>query len=128
MVAAVGRQMDAGLMAYEALGAAGALAVLISGWTTANPTLYRSGLALQCVTPNWPRWKVTLMAGLFTVILSCFPIIVMRLLNYVATWSTILAAPGAFVVAEHFLFPKLGIKRYRAEQGKRSFDPVATLM
>ena len=38
------------------------------------------------------------------------------------------AAPGAFVVAEHFLFPKLGIKRYRAEQGKRSFDPVATLM
>ena len=128
MVAAVGRQMDAGLMAYEALGAAGALAVLISGWTTANPTLYRSGLALQCVTPNWPRWKVTLIAGMFTVILSCFPIIVMRLLNYVATWSTILVAPGAFVVAEHFLFPRLGIKRYRAEQGKRSFDPVATLM
>ena len=50
MVAAVGREINPGLMAYEALGAAGALAVLIAGWTTANPTLYRSGLALQCHT------------------------------------------------------------------------------
>ncbi len=90
MVAAVGREINPGLMAYEALGAAGALAVLIAGWTTANPTLYRSGLALQCVTPNWPRWKVTLIAGLLTSILSCFPIIVMRLLGYVAICSTIL--------------------------------------
>ena len=43
--------------------AAGAVAVVIAGWTTSNPTLYRAGLALQAVTPNWPRWAVTLVAG-----------------------------------------------------------------
>ena len=52
MVAAVQRQMNPGLMAYEAMGLAGLLAVLITGWTTANPYFYRSGLALQCVTPQ----------------------------------------------------------------------------
>ena len=51
MVAAVGRDMNPGLMAFEAAGIAGAFAVLVAGWTTANPTLYRSGLALQCVEP-----------------------------------------------------------------------------
>ena len=56
-------QLDSGDVASQALGVSGALAVVIAGWTTANPTLYRAGLALQVVTPNWPRWKVTLIAG-----------------------------------------------------------------
>ncbi len=127
MVASVGREINPGLMAYEALGTAGALAVLIAGWTTANPTLYRSGLALQCVTPNWPRWKVTLIAGLLTSVLSCFPIIVMRLLSYVAICSTILVVPGAFVFAEHVLFPRLGIARYQADEDDHHSNQAATL-
>ncbi len=49
MVAAVARDMNPGLMAYEAAGLAGAFAVLVAGWTTANPTLYRAGLAFQTV-------------------------------------------------------------------------------
>ncbi len=53
-------QLDSGDVASQALGVSGALAVVIAGWTTANPTLYRAGLALQVVTPNWPRWVVTL--------------------------------------------------------------------
>ena len=56
-------QLDSGDVASQALGVSGALAVVIAGWTTANPTLYRAGLALQVVTPNWPRWVVTLIAG-----------------------------------------------------------------
>ena len=52
----------------------GALAVVIAGWTTANPTLYRAGLALQVVTPNWPRWVVTLIAGAVTTLMACSPV------------------------------------------------------
>ncbi len=115
MVAGVERRMDPGMMAAEAAGIAGSVAVVLAGWTTANPTLYRAGLALQCVTPNWPRWKVTLIAGLVTTLLSCFPVVVMRLLDYVAIYGLVLMPIGAIVAAEHWLFPRLGIPRYRAE-------------
>ncbi len=116
MVAAVGREMNPGLMAFEAAGLAGAAAVLIAGWTTANPTLYRAGLALQTITPNWPRWKVTLAAGLATTVLSCFPVFFMRLLDYVAIYGLVLMPIGAIVFAEHWLFPLFKLEKYRAEK------------
>ncbi len=116
MVAAIGREMNPGLMAYEAAGLAGAGAVLIAGWTTANPTLYRAGLALQTLTPNWPRWKVTLAAGLVTTALSCFPVFFMKLLDYVAIYGLVLMPVGAIVFAEHWLFPLLKLEQYRAEK------------
>ena len=115
MVAGVNRQMDPGRMAFEAAGIAGCLAVVLASWTTANPTLYRAGLAIQCVTPNWPRWRATLIAGLLTTILSCFPLFVMKLLDYVAIYGLVLMPIGAIVIAEHWLFPLLGIEQYRTE-------------
>ncbi len=116
MVAAVERQMDPGIMAFEAAGIAGSVAVVLAGWTTANPTLYRAGLALQCVTPNWPRWKVTLIAGFITTVISCFPVIFMKLLDYVAIYGLVLMPIGAVVFAEHWVFPLLGIEQYLAER------------
>jgi purine-cytosine permease-like protein len=116
MVAAVARDMNPGLMAFEAAGLSGAFAVLVAGWTTANPTLYRSGLALQCVTPNWPRWRVTLIAGVLTTILSCFPIVFLKLLDYVAIYGLVLIPIGAIVFAEHWLLPRMGIEQYQAER------------
>ena len=38
-------QMDAGGVASQALGVSGIIAVVLAGWTTSNPTLYRAGLA-----------------------------------------------------------------------------------
>jgi purine-cytosine permease-like protein len=116
MVAGVQREMNPGLMAFEAAGMAGVAAVLIAGWTTANPTLYRAGLALQAVTPNWPRWKITLVAGLATSILSSFPVFFMKLLDYVAIYGLVLMPIGAIVFAEHWIFPLVGIEQYRAEK------------
>jgi purine-cytosine permease-like protein len=110
MVAAVAREMNPGLMAYEAAGFAGALAVLVAGWTTANPTLYRAGLAFQAVSPNWPRWRVTLLAGALTTIVSCFPIIFMRLLDYVAMYGLVVVPVGSVVFCEHVIFPRIGVK------------------
>ena len=106
MVAAVAREMSPGLMAFEAAGLAGAAAVVLAGWTTANPTLYRAGLALQTITPNWPRWKVTLVAGTLTTVLACFPIIFLELLDYVAIYGLLLMPVGAIVFAEHWLLPE----------------------
>lgn len=115
MVAGVDRSMDPGRMAYTAAGLAGVLAVAIAGWTTANPTIYRAGLALQSVTPNWPRWKLTLCTGLVTSFLACFPVFFLRLLDYVAIYGLVLMPIGAVVFAEHWIFPKLGIPKYEAE-------------
>jgi len=122
MVAAVSREMHPGLMAYEAVGLAGAAGVFIAGWTTANPTLYRAGLALQVVTPNWPRWKVTLFAGIATTVLSCFPVFFMRLLDYVAIYGLVLMPIGAIVLAEHWVFPLLKIEQFQAEKRKWLFN------
>ena len=125
MVAAIGRDMNPGLMAFTALGLAGAIAVLLAGWTTANPTLYRAGLALQTVTPNWARWKVTLFAGIVTTLLSCFPIIFLKLLDYVAVYGLVLMPIGAIVVAEHWIFPRVGLTRYRAERHGQTYNWAA---
>jgi cytosine permease len=122
MVAAVNRQMDPGLMAYEAAGIAGLIAVLLASWTTANPTLYRAGLALQCVSPGWPRWKTTVIAGAITTVLSCFPLVFMKLLDYVAIYGLVLMPIGAVVFAEHWIFPRLGLPRYLAEKRGQSFN------
>ena len=125
MVAAVARDMNPGLMAYEAAGLAGAFAVLVAGWTTANPTLYRSGLALQCVTPNWPRWKVTLIAGALTTVLSCFPIVFLKLLDYVAVYGLVLVPIGAVVFTEHWLLPRIGVEQYGAEKRGSAINGAA---
>ena len=125
MVAAVGREMNPGLMAFEAIGLAGVAGVLLAGWTTANPTLYRAGLALQTLTPNWPRWRVTLVAGLVTTVLSCFPVFFLKLLDYVAIYGLVLMPIGAIVFAEHWLFPLLKLEQYRTEKRGRAFNWIA---
>lgn len=118
MVAAVGREMTPGKMAYEALGVAGVLAVMLAGWTTANPTLYRAGLAIQSVTPNWPRWKITLWCGAVTTALACLPVFFLKLLDYVALYGLILMPVGAIVFAEHWILPRLGVDKYLGETKK----------
>jgi purine-cytosine permease-like protein len=122
MVAAVGREMNPGRMAYEALGLAGVAGLVLAGWTTANPTLYRAGLALQTITPDWPRWKVTLAAGAMTSCLSCFPVFFVRLLDYVAVYGLVLMPIGAIVFAEHWIFPRLKIEQYSAEKRGWNFN------
>lgn len=116
MVAAIGRDMAPGRMAYEALGAAGVFAVLLAGWTTANPTLYRAGLALQSVTPNMARWKITLWSGVITTLLACLPVFFLKLLDYVAIYGLVLMPVGAIVFCEHWILPKLGVEKYVAER------------
>ena len=105
-------QLDSGSVAYTALGAVGALAVVIAGWTTANPTIYRAGLALQVVTPNWPRWFVTLVVGAITTVVACSPFVFTKLLDFVGIYGVLLMPVGAIVFVEHWIFPRVGLTQY----------------
>jgi cytosine permease len=108
-------QLDSGEVAYRAIGWAGIVTVILAGWTTANPTLYRAGLALQAVTPNWSRAKVTIVAGAATTAIACFPFVFTRLLDFVGLYGLLLSPVGAIVATEHWIFPRLGMQRYWAE-------------
>ena len=101
-------ELDSGAVAMNALGVAGAITVVIAGWTTSNPTLYRAGLALQAVTPNWPRWKVTLVAGALTTVVACLPFVFTKLLGFVGIYGILLAPVGGIVTAYHFVLRKRG--------------------
>jgi cytosine permease len=104
--------LDSGDVAYQTLGWAGAVAVIAAGWTTSNPTLYRAGLALQAVTPNWSRARITLIAGVITTIIACSPFVFTGLLNFVGIYGLLLAPAGAIVLTEHWIFPRIGFTRY----------------
>ena len=101
-----------GQVAWQALGVTGILTVIIAGWTTSNPTIYRAGLAFQGVTPGWPRWLVTLLTGAATTIIACFPFVFTKLLNCVGLYGLLLVPVGAIVFVEHWIFPRIGFTRY----------------
>ncbi|AWW31150.1 hypothetical protein DN752_14000 [Echinicola strongylocentroti] len=113
-----------GPIAYEAVGIAGAICVIIAGWTTANPTLYRAGLAIQSINPNWKTWKVTLFVGLITTIAACFPALMMQLLDFVALYGLVLMPVGAVIFIDIFLLPKMGMRSNFAELTNRNFNPA----
>ncbi len=105
-----------GPIAYYAAGITGAVCVIIAGWTTANPTIYRAGLAIQAIIPNSKTWKVTLIVGLITTAAACFPALVMRLLDFVALYGLLLMPMGAVIFIDFYILPKLGLKSNLAEQ------------
>ena len=114
--------MDAGGVAWEALGFAGIIAVILAGWTTSNPTLYRAGLAFQAITPGWPRWLVTLITGIITTVIACFPFVFTKLLNFVGIYGLLLMPVGVIVFVEHWIFPKIGLTRYWAARKNLIFN------
>jgi len=111
----LGDEVAPGPIAYLGAGIAGVITVVIAGWTTANPTIYRAGLALQTVTPNWKRWKMTLAVGAITTVAALFPALMMRLLDFVALYGLILMPMGAVIFADFWLLPRLGLRQDYAE-------------
>jgi len=108
--------IDPGAMAFTALGLVGIIAVIIAGWTTSNPTLYRAGLAMQAITPGWPRWAVTAAVGAITTIVACFPFVFTKLLDFVGLYGLLLVPVGAIVFTEHWIFPRIGLTQLWCEK------------
>ncbi len=120
-------QLDAGEVAFQALGFVGIVAVIIAGWTTSNPTIYRAGLAFQSLNPKWSRTRVTIIAGTVTTVIACFPFVFTRLLDFVGLMGLILAPIGAVIVCEHWFFPRLGLTRYWSQYAGKNMNYAAII-
>ena len=110
--------IDPGEVAYYALGASGFIIIIIAGWTTANANLYRATLATQAIFHNYSRKKVSIVVGIITVIIACFPGVYKQILPLLAYAGLIVVPVGGIVATEHFLFPKIGFTRYWAKYKK----------
>lgn len=114
-----------GQLANNAAGVAGLLCVIIAGWTTANPTIYRAGLAFQAIVPKASRFWVTFGTGMVVTTVGLFPFIAMSLLDFVAIYGLILMPMGAVIFTDFWLFPKLGLKQNFAEHSGIRFNWAA---
>lgn len=104
--------VDPGDVAWYALGGAGFLCVVIAGWTTANPNLYRAGLAAQAVFPQLSRAKATFLVGIVVIVTSCFPFVFRNILPLLTYAGIILVPIGGIVFAEHHIFKRLGYTKF----------------
>jgi purine-cytosine permease-like protein len=116
-----------GPLANNACGLAGLLCVIIAGWTTANPTIYRAGLAFQAIVPKISRFKVTLFTGLVATIAGAFPAIAMKLLDFVALYGLVLMPMGAVIFVDFYLMKKLRLRSNYAEYSGSDFNWAAGL-
>lgn len=111
-----------GLLAFQSLGWAGIICVVIAGWTTANPTIYRAGLAFQGVLPKSSRLTTTLIAGAVATLAGAFPNLSAQLLGFVGTYGTVLGPMGAVIFVDFYLLKKLGLND---EYALRTGAPVS---
>lgn len=104
-------KLDPGAVTNSILGISGLLAVIVAGWTTANPTIYRAALSIQTLLPQFSRKTTTYMVGAVMTLLGCFP--AMSDISFIVQmlgWATV--GVGAICITEHYLFPKIGLTRY----------------
>jgi purine-cytosine permease-like protein len=104
-----------GPLAAGACGIVGLLCVIVAGWTTANPTIYRAGLAFQAIVPKASRFRVTLLTGLLCAVAGLFPAVAMKLLGFVALYGLALMPMGAVIFCDFWLLPRLGLRSFYAE-------------
>lgn len=116
-----------GPLAYRACGIAGLICVIIAGWTTANPTIYRAGLAFQAIIPKTSRFTVTLITGLIATIAAMFPWFAMKLLDFVALYGLVLMPMGAVIFVDFWVIKKIGLQSGYAELSGTSFNVAAFL-
>lgn len=111
-----------GPIAASAAGTAGLICVIIAGWTTANPTIYRAGLAFQAIVPTASRFKVTFLTGLVCAVAGMFPAIAMKLLGFVALYGLALMPMGAVIFCDYWWMKRLGMQPFYAEYSGRDLN------
>lgn len=116
-----------GPMAANVAGLAGIVCVVVAGWTTANPTIYRAGLAFQAMIPGSSRTVMTLVAGTVATIAGIFPAFAWKLLGFVGFYGTVLAPMGAVIFADWYFAKKTGFRQFAAEGTGSLFNPAVAL-
>jgi purine-cytosine permease-like protein len=114
-----------GALAWNSLGWTGILCVVIAGWTTANPTIYRAGLAFQGVFPKSSLPLMTIVAGIVATAAGAFPNLSAQLLGFVGTYGTILGTMGAVIFVDFYFMKRFGlIDEYAYRNGQTISIPV----
>lgn len=118
--------LDSGAVTNVALGGMGLLAVIVAGWTTANPSIYRASLAFQTVFSKLNIKKLTYIVGLIMTIAACFPITanIMVIVNIIVL---IVPAIGSIALTEHWIFPRIGYTRYWSSYKNMKINYAALL-
>ncbi len=114
-----------GPMVFKAAGYAGLLCVIIAGWTTANPTIYRAGLAFQAIMPTRSRFWVTFCTGMLATVAGMFPAFAMKLLDFVAIYGLMLMPMGAVIFVDFWLLKKFKLQSNYAELSETNFNWAA---
>ena len=118
--------LDPGAVTNTVFGMTGICAVIVAGWTTANPTIYRAALSINCLMPRFTRKQVTYMIGGLMTIAACFPAMtdigsVVQILG----WSVV--GVGAICITEHYLFPKIGYTRFWSLYQEKNINWAAVM-
>lgn len=116
-----------GPLAFRAAGLTGLICVIIAGWTTANPTIYRAGLAFQAIRPKASRFAVTIITGIIATIAGMFPFIAMKLLGFVMIYGMLLMPMGAVIFVDFWLLKKFGRQSNYAQLSSTAFNWAAGL-
>lgn len=115
-----------GPMANNVVGLAGIVCVVVAGWTTANPTIYRAGLAFQAmaqtVFPNVSRFWATFTAGLIATVAGAFPAFAWQLLGFVGLYGTILAPMGGLIFFDWYFRRNADAKAFQNFSSATSFS------
>lgn len=104
-------RLDSGEVTFAVLGYAGLLGVMVAGWTTANPTIYRVTLSFNSIFTKFSYKKMTYITGSIITLVACFPCI-QRAADVLTYLGLLVAGMGAVCIAEHLVFPKIGYTRY----------------
>ncbi|MGL4400856.1 MAG: hypothetical protein ACRCXD_13380 [Luteolibacter sp.] len=118
---------DPGFLAWNALGWTGIICVIIAGWTTANPTIYRAGLAFQSLFPKSHKSTGVILAGLVATVAGAFPNLSAQLLGFVGTYGMILGPMGAIIFVNHYFAKRLGFHEDAAAATKSGFNMAVLL-
>jgi len=118
-------EIDPGDVAYYALGMSGFIIVIVAGWTTAITNLYRAGLAAQAIFKETSRRRTTLIVGVVTILVACFPFVFSQILPLLTYAGLIVVPVGAIVFAEHQIFPRIGYTRYWSSYRQMVFSTPA---
>ena len=104
-------KLDSGAVTGAVLGASGLFAVVVAGWTTATPNIYRAALSFATFFPKWSFRRLSFAVGAAIAVAACFPA-VMRIDMIANAAALLVPSVGAICLVEHWLFPRLGLVRH----------------
>lgn len=91
-------------------GGFGLAVIIFAGWSTANPCIYASGLALQHIFPKMKAWLSTIIVGLVASVAACFPALTNGITAVLTYCGIILAPLGIVLSTDYYIFPRLGLQ------------------